>query len=421
MMRALAILFLPGAVAQTEYSGFFLLDEPANFTQCEARCNEVGASLACIRDEDEYERISTRNRGEDFWIGLYRRGPCSWEWTSGCGSDYEAWENSESNTRHDCAAMWTREEYRERVETWRSRPCREHLPCLCEAGRAATPQFLAWDGATHDYDEPRHLALSVLAGLCAAVVVILTCIQPCVKLAGDAARALQNVAATSFLLTIGLMLHASRAGVRLGDTCPAGLHTAGRVFDTLAGLTLSKYLAGRAQQKYRAARAKAEAEQRARDRKLKIQEGRTAAVEAGVDPAAVHEYVAHVAEEHRTVEDAITGNSLDMDSQTILIGVDTSGAKAQGFVTWRLWPWAVMMLYPLACVGLEYVIVVSIMMNGDYLILFLIAAVFGPIILWVLHSKLSKILLIGGGDRAAWKQIVDPLQVRCRATAPSLV
>ena len=141
------------------------MHEPANFTQCEARCNEVGASLACIRDEDEYERISTRNRGEDFWIGLYRRGPCSWEWTSGCGSDYEAWENSESNTRHDCAAMWTREEYRERVETWRSRPCREHLPCLCEAGRTATPQFLAWDGATHDYDEPRHLALSVLAGL----------------------------------------------------------------------------------------------------------------------------------------------------------------------------------------------------------------------------------------------------------------
>ena len=47
-------------------------------------------------------------------------------------------------------------------------------------------------------------------------------------------------------------------------------------------------------------------------------------------------------------------------------------------------------------------------------IILLIPAVFGPIILWVLHSKLAKILLIGGGDRAAWKQIVDPLQVRCR-------
>ena len=189
-------------------------------------------------------------------------------------------------------------------------------------------------------------------------------------------------------------------------------------------MTLSKYLAGLAQQKYRAARAKAEAEQRARDRKLKIQEGRAAAVEEGVDPAAVHEYVAHVAEEHRTVEDAITGNSLDMDSQTILIGVDTSGAKAQGFVTWRLWPWAVMMLYPLACVGLEYGVAVGIrrnVYNFSQIILLLIAAVFGPIILWVLHSKLAKILLVGGGDRAAWKQIVDPLQVRCRAAAPSLV
>ena len=192
-------------------------------------------------------------------------------------------------------------------------------------------------------------------------------------------------------------------------------------------MTLSKYLAGRAQQKYRAARAKAEAEQRARDRKLKIQEGRTVALEEGDDPAAVHEYVAHVAEEHRTVEDAITGNSLDMDSQTILIGVDTSGAKAQGFVTWRLWPWAVMMLYPLACVGLEYGVAVGIIAemisSGNIIpiILLLIAAVFGPIILWVLHSKLAKILLVGGGDRAAWKQIVDPLQVRCRAAAPSLV
>ena len=413
-MRALAILFLPGAVAQTEYSGFFLLDEPANFTQCEARCNEVGASLACIRDEDEYERISTRNRGEDFWIGLYRRGPCSWEWTSGCGSEYEAWGGDGPWSQGECAAMEPYGGYQEGVGTWHSERCRKQLPCLCEAGRAATPKFLAWDGATHDYDGPRHLALSVLAGLCAAVVVVLTGIQLHAKLAGDAARALQNVAATSFLLTIGLMLHASRAGLRLGtharDTCPAGLHTAGRVFDTLAGLTLSKYLAGRAQQKYRAARAKAEAEQRARDRKLKIQEGRAAAVEEGDDPAAVHEYVAHVAEEHRTVEDAITGNSLDMDSQTILIGVDTSGAKAQGFVTWRLWPWAVMMLYPLACVGLEYAIVVRIM-GGDFLSL--IIAVFGPIILWVLHSKLAKILLVGGGDRAAWKQIVDPLQVRC--------
>ena len=107
-----------------------------------------------------------------------------------------------------------------------------------------------------------------------------------------------------------------------------------------------------------------------------------------------------------------------MDSQTILIGVDTSGAKAPGFVTWRLWPWAVMMLYPLACVGLEYGIVVRILGRN---FLSLIIAVFGPIILWVLHSKLAKILLVGGGDRAAWKQIVDPLQVRCRAAAPSLI
>ena len=322
---------------------------------------------------------------------------------------------------YDCVLMKPFGKYQEGVGTWRSRECHKHLfSCLCEAGRTATPEFLAWDGATHDYDRPRHLALSVLAGLCAAVVVVLTCIQPCVT--GDVARALQNVAATSFLLTIGFALHASRASVRLGDVCPAGHHTAGRVFDTLAGLTLSKYLAGRAQQKYRAARAKAEAEQRARDRKLKIQEGRAAALEEGEDPAAVLEYVAHVAEEHRTVEDAITGNSLDMDSQTILIGVDTSGAKAQGFVTWRLWPWAVMMLYPLACVGLEYVIVVRIIAADIFtLILLLIAAVFGPIILWVLHSKLAKILLVGGGDREAWKQIVDPLQVRCRAAAPSLV
>ena len=427
MMRALAILFLPGAVAQTEYSGFFLLDEPANFTQCEARCNEVGASLACIRSEDEYRRISKRNPGEEFWIGLYRRGPCSWEWTSGCGSEYEAWRKGMPRVRgNECAAMDSSDEgYQEGVGTWWSDNCGRQLPCLCEAGRAATPKFLAWDGWTHDYDRPRHLALSVLAGLCAAIVVVLTGIQLHANLAGDAARALQNVAATSFLLTIGLMLHASRAGVRLGDTCPAGLHTAGRVFDTLAGLTLSKYLAGRAQQKYRAARAKAEAEQRARDRKLKIHEGRAVAADEGDVAVDIHEYVAHVAEEHRTVEDAITGNSLDMDSQTILIGVDTSGAKAPGFVTWRLWPWAVMMLYPLACIGLEYGIVVDIIADGgnfSLIILFLlIAAVFGPIILWVLHSKLAKILLVGGGDRAAWKQIVDPLQVRCRAAAPSLV
>ena len=124
MMRALAILFLPGAVAQTEYSGFFLLDEPANFTQCEARCNAVGASLACIRSEDEYRRIFKRNQGEVFWIGLYRRGPCSWEWTSGCGSEYEAWEPGEPVGPYECAVMEPHDEYQEGIRTWSSHKAR---------------------------------------------------------------------------------------------------------------------------------------------------------------------------------------------------------------------------------------------------------------------------------------------------------
>ena len=44
-------------------------------------------------------------------------------------------------------------------------------------------------------------------------------------------------------------------------------------------------------------------------------------------------YVDTIAEENRTVEDAITGKSLSVDEQTILIGVDSSGAKGQRYQT----------------------------------------------------------------------------------------
>ena len=67
-------------------------------------------------------------------------------------------------------------------------------------GHAAIVRMLIADGC--DQDAPNHVGVKPL--------------QRAACVTGDVARALQNVAATSFLLTIGLMLHASRAGVRLG-------------------------------------------------------------------------------------------------------------------------------------------------------------------------------------------------------------
>ena len=59
------------------------------------------------------------------------------------------------------------------------------------------------------------------------------------------------------------------------------------------------------------------------------------------------QYIDTIAEENRAVEDAITGKSLSVDEQTILIGVDSSGAKAQRYQKFVAWPLFVGFLHPI--------------------------------------------------------------------------
>jgi hypothetical protein len=110
---------------------------------------------------------------------------------------------------------------------------------------------------------------------------------------------------------------------------PLPFELAGYVLLGLFFFALFAAAAWSARAKMRDARALAKSEKRSLARRDTMHSQR--AVEPEADAADSTAYVNHVAENLRWVEDGITGNVLDIDEQTILIGVDTTGASVKRY------------------------------------------------------------------------------------------
>ena len=143
-----------------------LSEDSHSFTECQSEiCGPMGSTLACVRSEDENNRIhellSTENakNGEMWgaWIGFHEgKAEGDWAWTSTCNSDYTRWHPGEPNdycVDEDCTMMapelWGRQ--------WVDASCELDAYCLCEHDLKLSPEYtediiVALKSNSADYD-----------------------------------------------------------------------------------------------------------------------------------------------------------------------------------------------------------------------------------------------------------------------------
>ncbi len=228
---------------------------------------------------------------------------------------------------------------------WYDIPCSsQEIACVCEKGLTTTKAFTKWQGPTLDYFvfeiQGRRSAREPLYGI-AIVLGILSAIGGFLYMALNenytdvtgnffplALFAVGQFFIPGCLLLMAAFLGSDAANCRDDDPIPMVL--AGRLGILLCFVVI---LVGKVQEmrdESKKLKSANEAQKRSLIRQDTMQTHRTT-IEDRMPVADPSAYINHVAEMNRTVDDAITGNKLQVDTQTILIGVNPRGAQAQQY------------------------------------------------------------------------------------------
>mmetsp|Transcript_50834 Transcript_50834/g.147564 ORF Transcript_50834/g.147564 Transcript_50834/m.147564 type:complete len:272 (+) Transcript_50834:50-865(+) len=132
---------------------YWFIDTNAGFQNCLRKCEDLNASLACVRDEAdnsflvELLMFDGDSRGPAF-IGLTDQfGEGSWQWVAtGCTSTFFSWANPEhggykEHEQEDCATMppW----HDLSGSDWNGANCRCSRGCICEYGASTKDEYTA--------------------------------------------------------------------------------------------------------------------------------------------------------------------------------------------------------------------------------------------------------------------------------------
>ena len=214
--------------------------------------------------------------------------------------------------------------------------------CICEKGITTSEAFKKWGGPAlqHGIKDKRNtraatygiaVALALLASLGGIIYTIIgvDCPESMGKNYPLFFFGLGHGLVPGCFLLMATFLGSHDANCR--DNHPISLELAGWLGIALFVATAAVVKFWTAREIKRRSQADDESNQRSLVRQSMMRAQRsTEAVRSEVD---LKTYIDHVAESNRTVEDAITGNKLEVDTQTILIGVDASGASAKQFVS----------------------------------------------------------------------------------------
>lgn len=113
-----------------------LLDQPS----AKAACDEAGAHLAVLRNDEENARVGALGADLDAarWIGF--EGPpegtmndrAKYAWLTGERFDYTNWRDSDPNGDSSCVAYFEPQvDEPHAYETWVDRPCAVPFPSIC--------------------------------------------------------------------------------------------------------------------------------------------------------------------------------------------------------------------------------------------------------------------------------------------------
>ena len=213
---------------------------------------------------------------------------------------------------------------------------------MCEKGLTTTEAFAKWDGPVLQYGiksgrstRAATFGIAVVLGLLAAiggfgyVAINVNCPDVIGKRYPLLFFGLGHGAVPGCLLLMASFLGSDDANCRDDDPFPFEL--AGWLGIALFFGTAIIFKVWTTRENMLQAKADVESKERSTDRKSTMRTQRS--IEASCSEVHLKGYIDHVAESNRTVEDAITGNKLEVDTQTILIGVDASGASAKQFVS----------------------------------------------------------------------------------------
>lgn len=144
----LAPVALAGASCSDGFDGpggangcFMAWQWPSRWTQCKAKCEQVGGTLGSIRNEEENKWVEEHiAKDTPLWLGLFEAGEDEsgdWQWVDGYEGNYRDWTPGEPNewcTDEDCAIFAP-----EKFPGWVDTSCTVDgwAHCLCREGAVA--------------------------------------------------------------------------------------------------------------------------------------------------------------------------------------------------------------------------------------------------------------------------------------------
>ena len=227
---------------------------------------------------------------------------------------------------------------------WYDIPCSsQEIACVCEKGLTTTKAFTKWQGPTLDYfvfeircrsaREPLY-GIAIVLGILSAIggFLYMALNENYTDVTGNffplALFAVGQFFIPGCLLLMAAFLGSDAANCRDDDPIPHGA-----CGPTRYSFVLRRDPGGESpgdERRIEKLKSANEAQKRSLIRQDTMQTHRTT-IEDRMPVADPSAYINHVAEMNRTVDDAITGNKLQVDTQTILIGVNPRGAQAQQY------------------------------------------------------------------------------------------
>ncbi|XP_049342144.1 lactose-binding lectin l-2-like [Astyanax mexicanus] len=117
---------------------FTYFASPLDWYSAEIYCVNLGANLASMHNENEYQMVKSLIRAHDpdenpAWIGLSAcQKKFGWVWSDGTRFDFTRWNSNEPNYSHNgecCVNInWA---YSVPEKRWNDNPCEETFPFVC--------------------------------------------------------------------------------------------------------------------------------------------------------------------------------------------------------------------------------------------------------------------------------------------------
>ena len=124
-----------------EDATFSLCDQPTTWSDAVRRCEQRGAVLARVDDEEQSYRLLTAASGmnpADWWIGLHdRKAEGRFEWVDGSSLTHALWADGEPDVHRcgeDCVALDEDE-----GGDWRDMHCEQRAPFICRRPEPRPP------------------------------------------------------------------------------------------------------------------------------------------------------------------------------------------------------------------------------------------------------------------------------------------